>query len=306
MNGVVFSPKDNDKFYTYSSDSSIKQWSFSKEEPTLGITGAHVGNILTLSVSSNGKALLSTSTDKNISLWDAANMKRTAETSTDDACTAAGFLDNSTGSFAVVTRGGRLEHYIGDDHANAVLEKTERNNLSSSAGPNLADALSAGIRSRETNASKNAYSSPNSSNSVVAPVRATRATTHIGHGQSGIMTLNEREAAVGRPPARQSLPHSAHPSSSLSPTLATNKTAPEPARDPYADASPLLPTPNIPETPSIESILTKEHLRNAEYKIKKLEQEAAALRNELTLVKTNLMNKDNMLAIEGQRAAEVS
>jgi len=120
------------------------------------------------------------------------------------------------------------------------------------------------------------------------------------------MTLNEREAAVGRPPARQSLPHSAHPSSSLSPTLATNKTAPEPARDPYADASPLLPTPNIPETPSIESILTKEHLRNAEYKIKKLEQEAAALRNELTLVKTNLMNKDNMLAIEGQRAAEVS
>ena len=30
VNGVVFSPKDDDKFFTYSGDCSIKQWFFSK------------------------------------------------------------------------------------------------------------------------------------------------------------------------------------------------------------------------------------------------------------------------------------
>lgn len=68
VSGVVFIPKTH-LFFSSGRDGKIKQWDADKFERITTLSGHHSA-IWSLSISSDGRSLLSTSHDRSIRLWE--------------------------------------------------------------------------------------------------------------------------------------------------------------------------------------------------------------------------------------------
>jgi hypothetical protein len=70
VNGLIFSPVNDDKFYSYAQDCAIKSWSFSKRCTLQLVANAHSANITCLMLSNDGTRMVSSSADNFLILWD--------------------------------------------------------------------------------------------------------------------------------------------------------------------------------------------------------------------------------------------
>jgi len=106
VQGVVFGPTSDDKFYSFANDCAIKIWSFKNKVCTSTIESAHHASISNMSFSSDGGYFLTTAMDNSLTMWNVSTNKRRASCDAGEILSQAVFCGSEDERVVTLSRAG--------------------------------------------------------------------------------------------------------------------------------------------------------------------------------------------------------